>query len=102
MVVAKPGSYHRPGGSSTRVIGGHRYWQGLGQQIQADSDRARASRSPRRHSPGYRKEGNAAAATAQPVPSNPTGLLGVSFSKLGHMKHLKARAGGVQKKASHS
>ncbi|CAL8271712.1 unnamed protein product [Gadus morhua 'NCC'] len=101
VIVAKPGSHHRPGNSSTRVIGGHRYWQGLGQQMHVDSDRARASRSPRRHSPGYRKEGNAGS-TAQPTPSNPTGILGVSFSKLGHLKHLKTRAGGLQKKASYS
>lgn len=95
VILAKPGSFHRPG----LVIGGHRYWQS--QALQTDSGRVRAGRSPRRHSPSYRKEGHASS-TLQPAASNPAGFLGVSFSKLGNLRHLRARAGGPQKKASQS
>lgn len=98
VIIAKPGSFHRPARAAAPVIGGHRYWQG--QMLQPDSAQlrveTRSGRSPRRHSPGYRKGGHA---SPQP-PANPTGLLGVSFSKLSNFRVLRARAAGPQKKAS--
>ncbi|XP_074543232.1 protein FAM83G-like [Halichoeres trimaculatus] len=98
VVLAKPGSFHRPARAAGPVIGGHRYWHG--QTLQPDSSQqpvgTRTSRSPRRHSPGYRKTDHA---TQQPQ-ANPSGLLGVSFSKLNNLKHLRARAGAPQKKPS--
>ncbi|XP_070712327.1 protein FAM83G [Pempheris klunzingeri] len=98
VVIAKPGSFHRPTRAAGPVIGGHRYWQG--QTLQPDSAQlrveARSGRSPRRHSPGYRKTDHA---SPQP-PANPSGLLGVSFSKLSNLRHLRARGGAPQKKMS--
>uniref|UniRef100_UPI0037E79D66 protein FAM83G n=1 Tax=Semicossyphus pulcher TaxID=241346 RepID=UPI0037E79D66 len=98
VVLAKPGSYHRPTRAAGPVIGGHRYWHG--QTLHSDSSQlhaeTRSSRSPRRHSPGYRKTDHN---SPQP-PANPTGLLGVSFSKLNNLKHLRARGGAPQKKMS--
>uniref|UniRef100_UPI003AAAB21C uncharacterized protein fam83gb n=1 Tax=Centroberyx gerrardi TaxID=166262 RepID=UPI003AAAB21C len=100
VVIAKPGSYHRPARASGPVIGGHRYWQG--QVLQPDTGQmhldVRSSRSPRRHSPGYRKMDHA---SSQP-PANPTGVLGVPFSKLTSLRHLRARGGASQKKVSNS
>ncbi|XP_054461056.1 protein FAM83G [Anoplopoma fimbria] len=97
VIIAKPGSFHRPTRAAAPVIGGHRYWQG---QMQSDSGQlrvdTRSSRSPRRHSPGYRKTGGT---SAQPE-ANTSGLLGVSFSKLSNLRHLRARGGASQKKAS--
>lgn len=98
VIIAKPGSYHRPTNSAVPVIGGHRYWQG--QTLHPDSGQARvetrSGRSPRRHSPGYKK----AAQAAPRMPTNSSGLLGVSFSKLSNFKHLRARGDASQKKAS--
>ncbi|KAK5899225.1 hypothetical protein CesoFtcFv8_008724 [Champsocephalus esox] len=98
VIIAKPGSYHRPTNSAVPVIGGRRYWQG--QTLHPDSGQARvetrSGRSPRRHSPGYKK----AAQAAPRMPTNPSGLLGVSFSKLSNFKHLSARGDASQKKAS--
>ncbi|XP_033985337.1 protein FAM83G [Trematomus bernacchii] len=98
VIIAKPGSYHRPTNSAVPVIGGHRYWQG--QTLHPDSAQARvesrSGRSPRRQSPGYRK----ATQAAPRMPTNPLGLLGVSFSKLSNFKHLRARGDASQKKAS--
>lgn len=98
VIVAKPGSYHRPSRAAAPVIGGHRYWQS--QMLQPESaqtnSQTRSGRSPRRHSPSYRK-GQTSSDQPQP-PVNPPGLLGVSFSKLSNLKHLKARAGASQKK----
>ncbi|XP_018539960.1 protein FAM83G [Lates calcarifer] len=98
VIIAKPGSFHRPARAAVPVIGGHRYWQG--QTLQPDSTQLRAEprsgRSPRRHSPGHRKMEQA---LPQPPP-NPSGLLGVSFSKLNNFRHLRARGGVSQKKVS--
>ncbi|KAK2817276.1 hypothetical protein Q5P01_025467 [Channa striata] len=99
VIIAKPGSYHRPTRAAVPVIGGHRYWQG--QMLHPDSAQIRleprSGRSPRRHSPGYRKADHT---SPQPA-ANPSGLLGVSFSKLSNFKHLRARGGGApQKKAT--
>lgn len=97
VVIAKPGSFHRPARAAGPVIGGHRYWQG--QMLQPDSAQlrveSRSGRSPRRHSPGYRKTDHIA---PQP-PANQSGLLGVSFSKVSNLRHLRARGGASQKKA---
>lgn len=93
VVIAKPGSFHRPARAAGPVIGGHRYWQG--QTLQPDPGHTRSGRSPRRHSPSYR---NTDHAQPQP-PANSSGLLGVSFSKLGNLRHLRARGGAPQKKA---
>lgn len=95
VIIAKPGSYHRPSRAAAPVIGGHRYWQT--QMLQPESaqtnSQTRSGRSPRRHSPSYRKGQQ----PSDHPPVNP-GLLGVSFSKLSNLKHLKARAGASQKK----
>ncbi|XP_072320123.1 protein FAM83G isoform X2 [Eucyclogobius newberryi] len=92
VIVAKPGSFHRPSGAAAPVIGGHRYWQT--QMLQPNpATQTRAGRSPRRHSPGYKKSQQSSG--EQPPAA---GLLGVSFSKLSNLKHLKARAGVSQKK----
>ncbi|XP_029000925.1 protein FAM83G [Betta splendens] len=97
VIIAKPGSYHRPSRAAVPVIGGHRYWQG--QMLQPDSakQQSRSGRSPRRHSPGYRKPDH-----AEPQPTNPSGLLGVSLSKLNNFRLLRARGGASQKKAPQS
>ncbi|KAF1395505.1 hypothetical protein PFLUV_G00012200 [Perca fluviatilis] len=95
VIIAKPGSFHRPTRAAVPVIGGHRYWQG--QMLQPNSRvETRSGRSPRRHSPSYRKTDHA---TPQ-QPANPSGLLGVSFSKLSNFKHLRPRGGVPQKKGS--
>lgn len=98
VIITKPGSFNHPGRAAVPVIGGHRYWQG--QPFQPDSAHmlvtTRSGRSPRRHSPGYRKTDHA---SPQP-PANPLGLLGVPFSKLSSLRHLRARSGTTQKKTS--
>lgn len=98
VIIAKPGAYHHPSRAAAPVIGGHRYWQ-QAQMLQPDSaqqnSQTRSGRSPRRHSPSYRK--GLQQPSDQP-PANPPGLLGMSFSKLSNLKHLKARAGASQKK----
>ncbi|XP_029997829.1 protein FAM83G [Sphaeramia orbicularis] len=98
VVIAKPGSFHRPARAAGPVIGGHRYWQS--QMLQPDSaqlnTQTRSGRSPRRHSPGNRKTDY----TSPHPPANPAGLLGMSFSKLNNFRQLRARGGGAsQKKA---
>lgn len=103
VVIAKPGSYHRPARASGPVIGGHRYWQS--QMLQSDSSQlqgeSRSGRSPRRHSPSYRKT-DSTAPQQQPPASSQLGLLGLPFAKLSHLKHLRARGATSQKKASQS
>lgn len=100
VIIAKPGSFHRPTRTAAPVIGGHRYWQG--QMLQPDSAQlrgeSRSGRSPRRHSPSYKKTDHS---SPQP-PAYSSGLLGVSLSKLSNFKHLRARGGASQKKASQS
>lgn len=93
VVIAKPGSFHRPAQASGPVIGGHRYWRANSPQMRSET---RSGRSPRRHSPGYR---NAEHASPQ-QPGNTSGLLGISLSKVGNLKYLKARGGTPQKRAS--
>ncbi|XP_076004006.1 protein FAM83G [Genypterus blacodes] len=99
VVIAKPGSFHRPARASGPVIGGYRYWQNQSMQLDPGQAQAqtRSGRSPRRSSPGYRKSEQA---NPQPPAANPSGLLGLSFSKLNNFRHLKARAGMTQKKLS--
>ncbi|KAM9792377.1 protein FAM83G [Neosynchiropus ocellatus] len=92
VVLAKPGSFHRPSRASGPVIGGHRYWQG--QALQPDSARTPSARSPRRHSPGYRKGDSA------PQTSAAAGPLGMPFSKLSNFRNLRARGGASQKRVS--
>lgn len=98
VIIAKPGSFHRPSRAAAPVIGGHRYWQN--QMLTPDSAQTntqnRSGRSPRRHSPNYRKGQQT---SDQPPTTNPPGLLGMSFSKLNNLRHLKARATAQQKKA---
>ncbi|XP_069024071.1 protein FAM83G [Embiotoca jacksoni] len=98
VVIAKPGSFHRPARASGPVIGGHRYWQS--QLLQPDSAQLRvvnrSGRSPRRHSPGYRKTDH----TSPQLPGNQSGTLGVSFSKLSNFRQMRAQGGAPQKKAS--
>ncbi|KAM4751344.1 protein FAM83G [Anableps anableps] len=95
VILAKPGSFHRPPRTAGLVIGGHRYWQG--QLVPPDSGHLRveprSGRSPQRHSPGYRKT------SPQPT-ADQTGLFGVPLSKLSSFRNLKGRAGTSQKKAS--
>ncbi|KAF7662669.1 hypothetical protein LDENG_00230240 [Lucifuga dentata] len=96
--IGKPGDFHQPHRGSGPVISGHRYWHG--QTLQPDSAQlhaeTRSGRSPRRHSPGYRKTEH----TSPHPPANPSGLLGLSLSKLNNFRLLRARAGMPQKKAS--
>ncbi|KAM9314719.1 protein FAM83G [Pholidichthys leucotaenia] len=96
VIIAKPGSFHRPARAAAPVIGGHRYWQG--QMLQPDSGKLRAEtrsgRSPRRHSPNYRKTDHT---SLQPEANQP-GLLGVSFSKFPSFRNLRPRGGASQKK----
>ncbi|XP_041838278.1 protein FAM83G [Melanotaenia boesemani] len=98
VIIAKPGSFHRPARAAGLVIGGHRYWQG--QTSQPDSARlqveTRSGRSPRRHSPGYRKTDHV---SPQP-PAGPSGLFGVPLSKLSNFRNMRARGGASQKKVS--
>ncbi|XP_029362830.1 protein FAM83G [Echeneis naucrates] len=100
VVIAKPGSYHRPTRAAGPVIGGYRYWHG--QTLQSDSAQqrpeARSSRSPRRHSPGYRKMDH----TLPHSSDHPSGLLGLPLSKMSNFRHMRARGGVSQKKASQS
>lgn len=101
VVVAKPGSYHRPARATGPVIGGHRYWQS--QMLQSDSSQqTRSGRSPRRHSPSNRKTDSATPQQQQLPATSQPGLLGLPFSKLNHLKHLRARGATSQKKASQS
>lgn len=93
VVIAKPGSFHRPTQASGPVIGGPRYWRSNSPQMRSET---RSGRSPRRHSPGYR---NAEHTSPQP-PGNTSGFLGISLSKVGNLKYLKARGGASQKRAS--
>ncbi|XP_035492240.1 protein FAM83G [Scophthalmus maximus] len=98
VVIAKPGSYHRPTRAAGPVIGGYRYWHG--QTLQPNTAQApagtRSGRSPRRHSPDYRNTDH----TQPQPPANQSGLMGVSLSKLTNFRHLRARGGASQKKAS--
>ncbi|KAM7419579.1 hypothetical protein PAMA_016605 [Pampus argenteus] len=98
VIIAKPGSFHRPTRAAGPVIGGHRYWQS--QTLQPDSANlrgsARTGRSPRRQSPGHKKTDN----TLSQPPTNPSALLGVSFSKLSNLKFLRAPGRASQKKVS--
>lgn len=97
VIITKPGAFHRPTRAAAPVIGGHRYWQT--QMLQPDSaqpnSQTRSGRSPRRQSPNYRKGQQPPSGQ---TPANPPGLLGMSFSKLSNLKHLKARVGASQKK----
>lgn len=93
VVITKPGSFHRPTQVSGPVIGGHRYWRAASPQMRSET---RSGRSPRRHSPAYRN----AEHTSPQAPGNTSGLLGISLSKVGNLKYLKARGGASQKKAS--
>ncbi|KAM6940622.1 uncharacterized protein fam83gb [Xenentodon cancila] len=98
VIIAKPGSFYRPSRAAGLVIGGHRYWHGqLGQSesahLQAET---RSGRSPRRHSPGYRRADHA----PLQLSAEPSGFLGVSLSKISNFRHLRGRGGASQKKAS--
>ncbi|KAG7315579.1 hypothetical protein KOW79_020445 [Hemibagrus wyckioides] len=108
VVIAKPGVYHRPPKSSTRVIGGHRYWQGKLSMPQHDV--GRPSRSPnRRIPPGGLKTSQSPTQrishTHSPSPRrNDTQMpLGIHISKLSSLRHLRERVPGVMgdKKVAH-
>lgn len=97
VIIAKPGSYHRPPQAAGLVIGGHRYWQGQtappgSTQLRVET---RSGRSPRRHSPSYRKAGRS---SPQP-PADRLGFLGVPLAKLSNFRNMKIRGGANQKKA---
>ncbi|XP_051941115.1 protein FAM83G [Hippocampus zosterae] len=95
VVIAKPGSFHRPQRATGPVIGGHRYWHGHTLQPDAALTRAetRSSRSARRHSPGDRKGAN----TSSPLPAaNSSG----GIAPLSNLRHSKVRGGALQKKVS--
>ncbi|RVE76005.1 hypothetical protein OJAV_G00004470 [Oryzias javanicus] len=99
VIIAKPGSFHRPSRAAVPVIGGYRYWQG--QTGQSDSSQlqveGRSGRSPRRHSPGYKK---AERISQEPNAEPPSGFFGMSLSKLGNFRNSRARGGAAQKKVS--
>ncbi|XP_029950844.1 protein FAM83G-like [Salarias fasciatus] len=97
VVIAKPGSFHRPARAAAAIIGGHRYWQS--QTMQPDAARraeTRPGRSPRRQSPGNKKMERP---SQQPAVTS-TGILGVSLSKLGSFRNLRSRGGASPKKAT--
>lgn len=97
VVIAKPGSFHRPARAAAPIIGGHRYWQG--QTLHPDAARrveTRSGRSPRRHSPGNKKMDR----SSQQPSAMQTGILGVSLSKLSSFRNLRSRGGTSPKKAS--
>ncbi|KAF7223518.1 protein FAM83G [Nothobranchius furzeri] len=99
VIINKPGRVHPPSRAAGHVIGGYRYWQG--QIAPPDSAQlrveTRSGRSPRRHSPSYRKMDPE---SLQP-PANPSGFFKMSLSKL-NFRNSKAQGGGgaSQKKVS--
>ncbi|CAG5928699.1 unnamed protein product [Menidia menidia] len=94
VIIAKPGSYHRPSRAAGLVVGGHRYWQG--QTLHPDSAHLRSGRSPRRHSPGSRKVDH----SSPQLSSDPSGLFGASLSKFSNFRNFRTRGGTSQKKGS--
>ncbi|XP_028314848.1 protein FAM83G-like [Gouania willdenowi] len=98
VIITKP-SFHRPARAAGPAMGGYRYWQRP--PMEPDSApqfmHSRSGRSPRRHSPGYKKTDRS---TPQPQAGH-SGLLGVSFPKLSNFRPLRSR-GGSQKKMSQS
>ncbi|XP_026993748.2 protein FAM83G [Tachysurus fulvidraco] len=100
VVIAKPGVYHRPPKSSTRVIGGHRYWQGKLATTQHDV--GRSSRSPCRSIPsGGLKTSQSPtqrishAHSPSPRRKETQMPLGIHISKLSSLQHLRGRVPGV-------
>ncbi|XP_064178672.1 protein FAM83G [Anguilla rostrata] len=106
VVIAKPGSFHRPRKTAGLVIGGHKYWQGklLNQDkfparhsspsrlAHMQPGQSRPSHSPSRHSSPHRTEALPTLASQTPF--------GISFAKLSQVKHLKGKISGspLQKK----
>ncbi|KAG7485432.1 hypothetical protein JOB18_010117 [Solea senegalensis] len=88
----KQENYQRPKQAVGPVIVGHRYWPDSA-QLRSDT---RSGRSPQRYN---QDSGKMDHGLTQP-PTNPTGLLGVSLSKLNSFRHLRARGGVAQKKVS--
>ncbi|KAM9454690.1 protein FAM83G [Clarias gariepinus] len=98
VVIAKPGVYHRPPKSNTRVIGGHRYWQGKLGMTQTGHDPGRLSRSPCRKMPpaGLKTSQSPTqrvSHTHSPSPRrNETPMpLGINISKLSSLRNLRGR-----------
>lgn len=104
VVIAKPGSFHRPPRAAGPVIGGHRYWHG--QLLQPDRMKlppeTRGSRSPRRHSPDSRRSGLSSGHASPGRSANASAPQGWSFSKLTNLKYLRGRdhGGALLKKTS--
>ncbi|KAI5616086.1 protein FAM83G-like isoform X1, partial [Silurus asotus] len=97
VVIAKPGAYHRPPKSSTRVIGGHRYWQGKLATLQLDAARPSRSLCRRVQSTGLKTSQSPTQRVCHnqsPSPRrNETQMpLGIPLSKLSSLRNLKGRA----------
>ncbi|XP_072772444.1 uncharacterized protein fam83gb isoform X2 [Nerophis lumbriciformis] len=96
VVIAKPGSYHRPQRAAGPVIGGHRYWQA--QRLHPDpalaGPGARSGRSPQRPGLGFKKTAHTSSQSPGASPS------GAAHSKMNSFRLLKARGAAVQKKSS--
>ncbi|XP_068176888.1 protein FAM83G-like [Antennarius striatus] len=90
----KPGSFLPAAHASSAAMGAYRYSDGQMLPVELAPLRAetRSGRSPQRQN--YRNIDQA------PLPANPSGLLGVSFSKLNNLRHLRARVGASQKKST--
>ncbi|MBN3306812.1 FA83G protein, partial [Amia calva] len=83
VVIAKPGSYHRPTKTAAPVIGGHKYWQSKAlNHIKAESSypTSRGRLASGRNSPNRQ----------QLVNSSQTPF-GISLAKLSQVKHLQRR-----------
>ncbi|XP_077575415.1 protein FAM83G-like [Stigmatopora nigra] len=100
VIIAKPGSFHRPQRAGGIVIGGHRYWHGQTRHLDTPLMRneTRSSRSPRRHSPDYSKK--AVNSFSPSRGANPAGI--TPMSKLNNCKYFKGQGGATQKKVSQS
>ncbi|KAJ8363975.1 hypothetical protein SKAU_G00128060 [Synaphobranchus kaupii] len=107
VVIAKPGSFHRPRKAAALVIGGHKYWQGKllnpdklparhgspNRLSRMQHANAQSGRSPVRHSSPHRTQAPHTLGDSQ----NP---FGISFAKLSQVKLLKGKISGssLQKK----
>ncbi|XP_061736566.1 protein FAM83G [Nerophis ophidion] len=92
VVIAKPGSYHRPQRAAGPVIGGHRYWQAHRMQPEPAlaGPHARSGRSPQRPGLGFKKTAH----TSSQSPSGP------AHSKMSSLRLLKTRGTAVSQKKS--
>ncbi|KPP79089.1 protein FAM83G-like [Scleropages formosus] len=119
VVIAKPGSYHRPAKAAGPVIGGHKYWQGklfnqdkaIGGYITSNKlvpgllGNSRTGRTPYRYRQdldgqmGKSRTGNTLGQSSSlhripPTLGENCTPCGISISKLSQFKHLKGKVSG--------